>query len=407
MSPSTRRWTWTAALAGVGTAAAIPMLGLVAARTLGDSTAGQIDVPQSSLAPARAETPGALLVATDGNDVVGLTVFALRPTGAGGSVVIVPAGSEATIDGFDHPTRLANAYHAGGLDAEVTATEGLLGVTFSTSQEADQAGLVRLIRPLGPITVNLADPVLRTGANGRDEQVLPAGRQTITPEQAAAALFARRANESEILRIPVHTAIWNGIAQAAGRVAHRAPPASPPGEVAGYLAALGAGPRSARALDVNPALDVVTNPDAIDLLQVDNASTHLLMAELLPTAVSPTNGGLRVMLRNRTGQSRALYDATARLLFSGANIVAVDQVAGQTPTTGSTLSYDPSLTQDRIEGLTVAVGPAVASPARARIDGVDVTIELGQDFLTFLRQNVSGTGNVASTTVAGVETTTR
>ena len=44
-----------------------------AARTLGDSTTGTLDVPPSTVARP-AETPGALLVAVDGTEVVGLTV---------------------------------------------------------------------------------------------------------------------------------------------------------------------------------------------------------------------------------------------------------------------------------------------------------------------------------------------
>jgi hypothetical protein len=247
----------------------------------------------------------------------------------------------------------------------------------------------------------LSDPVLRTGANGQDEQVLPGGRQTITAQQAVSALYARRANESEILRTPAQVAIWQGIVQAAQTVAKEADTAQPPATVAGYLGALGAGPRAVRTLDVTPALDVVTNPDAIDLLQVDSASTQLLMARILPTAVSPTNGGLRVRLRNQTGDNSALYQATVRLLFAGANVVAVDDTPSAGVSVGTRLEYDPSLTQDRIEGLTVAIGPASAAPAKARVDGVDVTVDLGQDFLAFLKKGTSSGGDVPPTAGGG------
>jgi len=399
--PGSRRWTWVALAAGLVTALSIPLLGVAAARTLGDSKAGKLDVPTGTVGVVSADTPGALLVAKDGNDVIGLTVLALQPSGAGGTAVVVPVGSEATVDGFDRPTRLANAYQKGGLDAEATATEGLLGVTFSTEQEVDRDGLLALLAPLGPITVTLSDPVLRTGANGQDEQVLPGGRQTITAQQAVSALYARRANESEILRTPAQVAIWQGIVQAAQTVAKEADTAQPPATVAGYLGALGAGPRAVRTLDVTPALDVVTNPDAIDLLQVDSASTQLLMARILPTAVSPTNGGLRVRLRNQTGDNSALYQATVRLLFAGANVVAVDDTPSAGVSVGTRLEYDPSLTQDRIEGLTVAIGPASAAPAKARVDGVDVTVDLGQDFLAFLKKGTSSGGDVPPTAGGG------
>ena len=51
----------------------------------------------------------------------------------------------------------------------------------------------------------------------------------------------------------------------------------------------------------------------------------------------------------------------------------------------TSLRYDPSLTQEQVDTLTLAVGPVAAAPATERIDGVDVTLELGQDFLAFLQ----------------------
>ena len=59
-----------------------------------------------------------------------------------------------------------------------------------------------------------------------------------------------------------------------------------PTDVAGFLAAIGAGPRTVVSLTVTPALDLVTNPDGIDLLEVDTVDMRILMARILPTAVS-------------------------------------------------------------------------------------------------------------------------
>ena len=97
---------------------------------------------------------------------MGLTTFALLPSGSGGTVMVVPAGSAAPADGFDRPTRLAAAYPQGGLEAQRTAVEGLLGVTFSVVEEVDEAGMVALLEPLAPIAVDLPQPVVRTAADG-------------------------------------------------------------------------------------------------------------------------------------------------------------------------------------------------------------------------------------------------
>ena len=155
--------------------------------------------------------------------------------------------------------------------------------------------------------------------------------------------------------------------------------------MAGFLAAIGAGPRTRREPHrARPALDVVTNPDGIDLLEVDPVDLRILMARILPTAASPTGSGLRVQLVNATGDPDALREATARLQFVGADVVAVNDGADIATAAESSLRYDPSLTQEQVDTLTLAVGPVVAGPATESIDGVDVTLELGQDFLTFL-----------------------
>jgi hypothetical protein len=385
----------------------IPVLALLAARTLGDSTTGTLDVPPSTVARP-AETPGALLVAVDGTEVVGLTVFALAPSGAGGTVVVVPAGSIATVDGFERPTRLAAAYTQGSFEGQVTATEGLLGVTFSVAEQVDEAGMQALFAPLEPIPVDLPEPVVRSAPDGTVLMQLPAGPQDLTAAQAAAVLFTRAANETEFVRLPNQIAVWTGVVEVSDRVAAPASEEAPT-DVAGFLAAIGAGPRSVVSLTVTPALDVVTNPDGIDLLEVDTVDMRILMARILPTAASPTGLGLRVRLVNATPDPDALYEATARLQYVGADVVAVDDGDDVSGAAESSLRYDPSLTQEQVDTLTLAVGPVVATPATERIDGVDVTLELGQGFLDFLQtaaeeaaaQAVTTTGGVATTVVGG------
>ena len=400
MSRAGRRWTWTAGLVGVSAAAVIPILGLAAARTLGDSTAGTLDVPTGAVAPV-SETPGALLVAVDGTDVVGLTVLALAPTGAGGTAVVVPTGSLTSVDGFDQPTRLGAAYGQGGLDAQVTATEGMLGVTFSTVEQVDQAGLQSLLEPLGAIAVDFPEAVVRTAVDGSAVLDLPAGPQELTAEQAAEVLFTRTPNETEAVRLPAQQAVWKGIVDAAERVASPAT-AGAPADVAGFLAAIGAGPRDAALIDGSPALDSVTNPEGIDLLEVDMVDVRMLMARLLPSAASPTGSGLRVRLIDHSGDPSALYQATARLQFVGAAVVAIQDATGAPVVKETSLAYDPALSQERVDTLTLAVGPVVGTPATERVDGIDVTIDLGRDFMTFLRDEAARTpGDVATTTTGG------
>jgi hypothetical protein len=407
-----RRWTWIAAAVGVGAALAVPLLARLAAQTLGDSTTGTLDQPEPTLARL-ASTPGALLMSVEGDEVVGLTVFALDDSGTGGTVLVLPTGSSAVMDGFDRPNRLAAAYTSGGADEQVTAAEGLLGVTFSATDQLDEAGLRALLAPLAPISVDLPEPVVRT-IDGTDQILLPKGPQDLTADQAAAVLFARRTGESESFRLPNEVAVWKGIMAAVGRAEQgdgdpepAGSTASSPGtsgaapaEVPAFLQAVGAGPSQVVTLPVTRAVDAVTNPDGIDLLQLDVIDLRMLMARILPSAVSPTGSGLRIRLVNHTGEPAALYDATARLQFVGANVVAIDDAASGPATGVTSISYDPALTQEQVDDLTIATGPAAANPASGRIDGIDVTIDLGQDFLTFLKTS-GAAGDVSTTTTAG------
>jgi hypothetical protein len=307
-----------------------------------------------------------------------------------------------SVDGFGQPTRLAAAYGQGGLDAQVTATEGMLGVTFSAAQQVDEAGLRALLEPLGPITVDLPEAVVRTAADGTAVLELPAGPQELTAEQATAVLFTRTPNETEAVRLPAQRAVWKGIVDAAQRVAAPATDA-PPADAAGFLAAIGAGPRDAGLIDGSPALDSVTNPQGIDLLEVDMVDVRMLMARLLPSAASPTGSGLRVRLTDHSGDPAALYQATARLQLVGATVVAIDDLtSGPAVVKETTLAYDPAISQERVNTLTLAVGPVVGAPATERIDGIDVSIDLGRNFMRLLSDEAArNVSDVATATTGG------
>ena len=263
-----------------------------------------------------------------------------------------------------------------------------------------------LLEPLGPIPVDLPQPVVRTAADGTVVMLLAPGPQELSAEQAASALFTRAPNQSEIIRLPTHIAIWDGIVA----VADTRRAAGPGRCASGRRRLPGGHRRRARATVVSPvatpALDAVTNPDGIDLLELDLVDLRILVARILPTAASPTGSGLRVQLVNESGDPDALYEATARLQFVGASVVAVDDGTGAAPTQGTTLVHDPSLARDQVDTLTLAVGPAAARPASEGIDGVDVTVILGREFTDFLREAAAEARAAEVTTTTGVSTST-
>ena len=205
------------------------------------------------------------------------------------------------------------------------------------------------------------------------------------------------------MRVPTHLAVWNGVVSASRRVAEAAP-GTVPTDIAGFLAAIGAGPNTAVSPVVSPLLDTVSNPDGVDLLQLDKVDLRILMARILPTAASPTGSGLRVRLSNHSGDPNAVHEATARLQFVGATVVAIDDTPAP-PAKETAVRYDPSLNADQLTVLNPAVGEVAVAPATQRIDGVDVTVELGQDFLAFLA-SAADQGSGAVPTTDGVASST-
>jgi hypothetical protein len=406
--------TGAVAVVAVASAVALPLLVVKASRTIANSKAGRT---ATSVVPAQEsvpDTPAALLVEVGADGAVaGLTLLGLDPSGAGGAVIVVPAGTEWFTTGTARPVRLASAFDGGGgLVAQRDALEGVLGNTTSIAEKVYEAGLEALLTPYAPLRVTLDDRVLDTDQSGQERVLYPAGPVDLTAAQAAHVLLAHGPNESEIARLPRTTAIWNAV------LASRAPRASStgssvsgngnsspaePATVADQLAAITSGPATVHELTVRPVLDAIENPDGLDLLAPDNTSQKLLMAELLPGAISPANSNIRFRLVNATGNPAMLAAAVGRLAFVGANVVMVGEAP--TPTKETVIEYQDENRKTEATRYMPVVGPSVVRPTTDRIDGIDATLVLGQDFATFSTAEDAASTAVA-TTIAITTTTT-
>jgi hypothetical protein len=364
------------------------------------------------------ETPGALLVTLDRTgEPVAFTVFAPAPDG-GGTIVVVPVGTEAGIPGRDRPTRLAAAHRDGGLELQRQAIEGFLGVTFNHAEEARAVDLAAMLEPYAPFGVTLDVEVVDTIGGGGEVVVAPAGRQSLTASQMAAALTARRVNESEVNRLDRVRTLWSAVASRLEDATRVEPAESRDGEVpatvAGFLGAMAGGPTAVQEISVNTVLDRVRNPDGIDLLDPDIAGMRLLMAQVLPGSVSPATANLRVRVLNPSGDPDLAYWAVARLAYVGANIVIVNGASGDVPATTS-IEFHDSTREAEARLYAPVLGGADIRPSELRIDGVDATVTLGRSFRTFLdaerrkatTTSVRRTTTTTTTSTTVVPTTTR
>ena len=358
------------------------------------------------------DTPTALLVEVGADGTVGgLTLLTLDASGSGGSVVVVPAGTEwFAAGGAARPERLASAFdNGGGLDAQRDALEGVLGITTSVAEQVDENGLAALLAPSAPFHVTLDDRVLDTDASGQERVLYPAGPVDLTAAQAAHLLLAHGPNESEVARLPRTVAVWQAVlaartkasptttaAGATGSGAEGLP--AEPTTVAEQLAAVVRGGGAVHPLTVRPVLDAVDNPDGLDLLAPDNTSQKLLLAEVMPGAISPANSNIRFRLVNATGDPDLLAAAVGRLAFVGANVVMVNEAPS--PTKETVIEYQDESRKAEATHYVPVVGPSVVRPTTDRIDGIDATLVLGQDFATFMKAEDAKAAATTTTTTS-------
>jgi|GEM_PF-262392 hypothetical protein len=410
------RWIRTVVALAVGVAVALtlPWLVVRAADTIADSTEGTSSVvvtPGGTVEVTLPDTPGALLaVVDDAGEMVGATVVALAPEGRGGHLVLLPAGTRAPVQGVEGDgTRLAEAYARGGLPLLTTTAEGYLGVTFATSAEAGRSDLEALLAPYAPLAVELRDDVLVPGPDGEPVVLLAAGPHELSAAEAADLLLARIPGESEIARLDQTAAVWRALAAGAPTAAPAgatAPQvAAAPGDVPAFLASVLGGPARVHELPVTPVVDLQSNPDGIDLLFVDPPAVRLLMAQVLPGSVSPSNGNIRLRLVNPSGDAALTYAAVARLVYLGANVVIASDELGTVPAE-TVLEMQDIAEAERAAQYGRYLGGVTTRPSPVEVDGIDATMILGRSFADFVAEEAAkATTTTTSTTVDASATT--
>jgi hypothetical protein len=386
------------ALVAVLIAASFAWLG---AHTIANSKEGRIT--QRPLTPSRRlpATPAALLIGTDRDgQAVSLTVFGLSPGGHGGNVIVLPAGAAVDIvEGEGAPVRLGSGFASGGADGQQVLVESFLGITISAAVAADESQLAQVLAPLAPVTLQLDEPVIDTDATGQPVQLFPAGSVTLDAAGAARFLLARDTGGSEIDRLDRVRRFWVAAFSTANSTTTAASPTSTavlPTDLGGFVADLRSGSVQIDSLPVTAVLDPTRNPDHVDLLDVDATTVRLLMARVLPGAVSPTDTELRVWVINPTGDPDLSYRAVGALVYLHVNVMLVTESSSLVPDR-TRLAYGTPLGQ-RSVFLTGVFGRGELVATDEPVDGIDVTITLGHDFQA---SQAAGTPLPSTTTTGG------
>lgn len=369
----------------------LPVSVVVAWRAIRDSKAAEevVSLPTRTLPT----TPTAVIGVTDEQNILAsLAVVALAPNGAGGTVVLIPVGSTIGGQPEGEPKRLSDVYGSDGPDALKKAVEDISNSQLDMLSVTGVDGIAELIARAGTMTPTFAADVTDT----EDEQsrvVGVGGPNEFTPIQAAAILAARDVNGREESRFAPVKAVWESLAVAVGSGALGATPAAVipdvgaqvPADVPAFMSALLAGPIQVWQVGGQRVTDTTKNPKDLDAYGYNVAELIMVMASAAPSAMVPVYPTLSIQVDSPFPDNDVIESAVFRLLYMGTNVILVRSVS-QTAPDLTTILYSDEVERAMSEPLTTMFGDIAYEKATERVEGIDVQIILGANFLPFLEK---------------------
>jgi hypothetical protein len=360
---------------------------------------GTVDIPSSVVEM--------LAVINSRNEVASLALLAVTPEGKGGTIVSIPVGSMADVAKTEQPRRIADSYTTGGLQALKTDVENLMNITVDFADDVTATELAAVLSSVGTQPVVLQQPVTDTGADGVPVVVLESGSSTASPELLAAGLASSQTGTPESARLPQVKALWNSIA--------RAGVATPTDQVVGSSSSIS--PLDASAFTSTTAFvqalllgeidvwqfsstlftDAVRNPNQVDLYGLDGGEVLMVMASVVPSALTVTSANVAVMVDIPFASSSVAKEVVTRLAYLGANVVLIRQ-SPDLATERTTVYYNDSIARTEAESYPTLLGPLEFTESKDVISGVNLRIVLGNDFVAFLGQGSATSTSTTSTT---------
>ncbi len=357
-------------------AAAMFAVGVV---TLSNSEEGEavgVDLRPTVVLPA---TPNALLaVADDEGNLESAVIMTLLPDNVGGSIVIVPRNADVTAAFGAQRRPLNEVFAADAADTAAfeSAVEEMLSITIERSAVVSADDLSSVLGDA------LADV------------------DTI-PQDA-----------------PIDDAFWSDVAAAAPLETDPVPvpldefdQPIPPATVAELAQRLLSGEVQERALATRVPSEA-ENPTEADVVIVDRRDANLVFAQVSPGLVSTPNTGLSVRIvapfsDEQIEASDGQYESTTELMlevisqmyFFQANVVSVDTQPGEGGAAQVTVIQ---VAQERFVEDMEAIAPIVFGEsevvlASTLIEGVDVVVTLGTDYIATNSASSAESGTVDST----------
>ena len=325
-------------------------------------------------------TPVGMLATVDAKDqLTSIAIFVLSAgTQLGGSIVTVPVSSDSTAGAGDDRVPLTQVYREGGADALSLAVESALSLTIDVSTVAPPAEVLSLLGPVAPLSVNLPDDVRSTGGGGGNDVVIPAGQASLSASQAVRILTFVAVGEHNVDRRRNIDALWAGVASAIGAGKSIPDVSAPIATVADLMGRLFAGHVESRGLPAVP-IAAADNPDGKDVETLVRYEAIFVLASVAPASMSAPSTGLVFRIEAPSGYEDRVKFAVRAILFLGGNVVSVYLGSESNEATRYYID-DPRLVKEA-ESNNALFGVTETLTPELPIEGVDVILQLGTDFL--------------------------
>ena len=324
-------------------------------------------------------TPTAMFATVDAEDqLTSVTMFVAAPGGqAGGSIVSIPVNADSTIGLGADRVSLQQVYADGGAEALVTSVESALRLTIDHWNVADPFDAGQFFVPIGPLEVDLPDDV-RKSVDGKVKVVVPKGKRSLSAPQVAEVLNARVDSEPESTRRPNIEAVWSAVAAGIGGGLPGMSPVPVPASFDDVTATLFSGPVGARGLSASQ-FSPTENPTGIDVEQLDATEAVLVFASIAPASMSAPAPGLVFRIEAPPGYDAKVQETIGLVLFFGGNVSSVNLAGPLQPQTQMYV-YDDRFKSDT-EAFNSLLGTVSFPKPTVRVEGADVTLVLGTDYL--------------------------
>jgi hypothetical protein len=342
-----------------------------------------------------------LAVRNSRNEITAIALLAVAPEGRGGTIVSIPVGSS------EAPRRIADSFATGGLAALTTDVQNLLNITVDFADDVTAAELSVAMSTIGAQSVVLAKPVINSALNEKPTVVLPSGSSTVLPEVIATALASSEQGIPESTRLPQVEQLWGAVAQGGVAVSAVSATASTSSvdpvniqslnSTLSFFTALFGGEVDVWQLSASLFTDAQRNPNNADLYGLNSAEVLMVMASVVPSALTITSANIAVMLDVPFANSDTAQEAVTRLAFLGANVVLVREPS-EPAVERTIVYYNDSIALTEAENYESLLGPLEFIESRDVISGVNLRIVLGNDFVAFLGQGSSTSASTTSTT---------